>query len=242
MRLSRRDTLKILALSSAAAATGTWTARADAPPPPTTPVLFTLPPLPYAYDALEPHLDAQTMTIHHTKHHQAYVDNLNKALAIHPDLAAHPLDDLLRNLNDLPESVHTAVRNHGGGHANHALFWSSLSPSGGTPPTGPLGEAITTTFQSFDAMREQLLQAGKSLFGSGWTWLCLDTRGNLMITTTPNQDSPLTRDLLPLVGLDVWEHAYYLKYQNRRADYLDAVARVIDWTTVEARYIEAVAD
>ncbi len=200
---------------------------------PATP--FTLPKLPYALDALEPFIDARTMEIHHTKHHQAYVDNLNKALATQPDLARQPLDQLLKNLPQVPDSIRTAVRNHGGGHANHSLFWEILGkPKGG--PKGQLAKAIAKSFGSQTAMEEKLRASGLSVFGSGWVWLSPQGPDGLQIETSPNQDSPWMAGRTPLLGLDVWEHAYYLKYQNRRADYLAAVLQVINWDLVSERY------
>ena len=241
MTMHRREALRTLALSSAALAGSrlldTPTLAAVAPAALDTPApngSFVLPPLPYADDALEPHIDAQTMTIHHDKHHQAYVDNLNKALAGSPDLAIRPLDELLRDLDKLPEQVRTAVRNHGGGHANHSLFWKCLGKDGGKAPTGALAAAIDKSFGTFDAMKDKLIAAGKAQFGSGWAWLVADAAGSLQVLALPNQDSPITLGHRPLLGLDVWEHAYYLKYQNRRADYLTAIFNVIDWHAVAA--------
>lgn len=195
-----------------------------------------LPPLPYAYNALEPHIDEQTMRIHHDKHHQAYVDNLNKALEGQADLQDKSIEDLLKNLSSIPENIRTAVRNHGGGHANHTLFWNSLSASGGGEPGGRLAEAINAAFGSFAAFKEEFTKAAMGRFGSGWAWLCVGKDGKLTITSTANQDSPLSEAMTPLLGLDVWEHAYYLKYQNRRADYIAAWWNVINWTDVATRY------
>ena len=239
MNVNRRDAIKTLALSSAALATATWSARAQDPaaaPPP-----FVLPPLPYGFDALEPHIDAQTMMIHHDKHHQAYVDGLNKAVAAHPELAGKPVESLLVDLDKIPADVRTAVRNHGGGHANHSLFWKCLSKDGGGEPSGDLAKAIDNMFASYSDMKDQLITAGKGVFGSGWAWLCLASDRKLLITATPNQDSPLSAGHTPLLGIDVWEHAYYLKHQNRRADYLDAIFNVIDWEFIGARYREVLA-
>ena len=196
---------------------------------------FELPKLPYAVDALEPFIDARTMEIHHGKHHQAYVDNLNKAVAGDSQLAAMPVDELLRKLNTLPEKVRTAVRNHGGGHANHSLFWQTLGPAKNSQPKGPLAQAINKDFGSEAAFEEKLKAAGASVFGSGWAWLTLDGR-TLRIEPLPNQDSPLTAGRSPILGIDVWEHAYYLKYQNRRADYLAAILKVVNWDFVSERY------
>ena len=175
-----------------------------------------LPPLPYAYDALEPYIDARTMEIHHGKHHNAYVTNLNKALEGHPDLAGMDLEDLIRNLGSVPEQIRAAVRNNGGGHLNHSLFWSVMGPGKGGEPGGDLGSAIGDAFGGFDAFKDQFAKAAATRFGSGWAWLGFDEQGKLHICSTPNQDSPVTQGHKPILGLDVWEHAYYLKYQNRR--------------------------
>lgn len=197
---------------------------------------YTLPALPYAYDALEPHIDARTMEIHHTKHHQAYVDNVNKALEGHPEFLALSVDDLIGDLSRVPEAARTAVRNNGGGHANHALFWTLMGPGGGGAPTGALATAIDATFGGFDAFKEQLAKAGLTRFGSGWAWLSMEPGGALRVESTANQDSPLMEGRVPILGVDVWEHAYYLKYQNRRADYLAAWWNVVDWAAVAARF------
>ncbi len=199
---------------------------------------FSLPNLPYAHDALEPHIDAQTMQIHHGKHHQAYINNVNKALESHPDLASKSVEDLLRGLSSVPEAVRTAVRNNGGGHANHCLFWEIMSPKGGGAPAGELGKVIDSTFGSYDTFKEKLAAAGTTRFGSGWAWLNLDKTGALVVESTANQDSPLSEGKIPLLGLDVWEHAYYLKYQNRRPDYITAFFNVINWDAVAHRYNE----
>jgi Fe-Mn family superoxide dismutase len=245
--MNRRQAIRTMALTSAALAGGrllTSSAHAAVAPAvldtPAPNGAFILPPLGYPVDALEPFIDAQTMTIHHDKHHQTYVDSLNKALAGHPDWARRSLDDILTHLNDVPESIRTAVRNHGGGHANHSLFWKCLGKSSGAAPEGPLAEAITGAFGSFDAMKEKFITAGKGVFGSGWAWLTLDADHKLAVESTPNQDSPLTAGRTQLLGLDVWEHAYYLKYQNRRPDYLAALFNVLDWQFIAARYVEIV--
>ncbi len=196
---------------------------------------FTLAPLPYAHDALEPHIDTLTMQIHHGKHHQAYVTNLNAAIEKAPELASWSLDDLCRRINEVPEAVRTAVRNNGGGHWNHSLFWELMAPHAGGEPTGALAEAITSAFGSFAAFKEQFQAAGMGRFGSGWAWL-VSTNGALSIMSTPNQDNPLMEGKHALLGADVWEHAYYLKYQNRRADYLGAFWNVVNWSAVAARY------
>ena len=199
-----------------------------------------LPPLKYPNNALEPHIDTRTMAIHHDKHHQAYVDNLNKALESYPDLQEKMTLELLHDLDSLPEEIRTAVRNHGGGHANHSMFWKSLSPDGGGTPQGNLADSINEAFGSFSDFKEAFTKAAMSVFGSGWTWLCLDDEGNLLITTTANQDNPVSRDLIPLVGLDVWEHAYYLNYENRRADYITAWWNVISWKFVAGNFKNAI--
>ena len=192
-----------------------------------------LAPLPYDYAALEPHIDTQTMQIHHGKHHQAYVTNLNAALDKHPALHGHSLDELLKNLAAVPEDIRTAVRNNGGGHWNHTFFWNLMAPNAGGAPTGALGEAITASFGSFDAFKEKFAAAGMGRFGSGWAWL-VDTGTSLEIMSTPNQDNPLMDGRKAILGVDVWEHAYYLKYQNRRADYLAAFWNVVNWQAVAA--------
>ncbi|QQR72335.1 MAG: superoxide dismutase [Holophagales bacterium] len=194
-----------------------------------------LPKLPYAFDALEPHLDARTMEIHHDKHHQAYVDNLNKALASAPELAGKSVDDLMRGFDAVPEAIRGAVRNHGGGHANHSLFWEVMGPDGGGAPTGELAAAIDKAFGTFTALQEKLTNAAAGQFGSGWGWLVV-SGGNLEVIARPNQDSPLAEGKTPILGVDVWEHAYYLKYQNRRADYLKAWWNVVRWSAVADRY------
>ena len=192
-----------------------------------------LAPLPYDYAALEPHIDTQTMQIHHGKHHQAYVTNLNAALDKHPALQAHSLDALLRDLAGVPDDIRTAVRNNGGGHWNHTFFWNLMAPNAGGAPTGALGDAIAASFGSFDAFKEKFAAAGMGRFGSGWAWL-IDTGSSLEIMSTPNQDNPLMEGKKAILGVDVWEHAYYLKYQNRRADYLAAFWNVVNWSAVAA--------
>lgn len=191
----------------------------------------TLPALPYDFGALEPHIDAQTMEIHHGKHHQAYVTNLNNALDKHPDLHDKSLDDLIRDVNTVPEDIRTAVRNNGGGHWNHSLFWKLMAPSAGGAPTGAVADGISDAFGSFDKFKEQFNAAATGRFGSGWAWL-VDNGGKLEITSTPNQDNPLMDGKKAILGVDVWEHAYYLKYQNRRPDYLAAWWNVVNWTEV----------
>ena len=194
-----------------------------------------LPPLPYAPEALEPHIDAQTMNIHHGKHHQAYVTNLNAAIDKAPELASWSIDELCRKINDVPEAVRTAVRNNGGGHWNHSLFWQTMAPNAGGEPTGALAEAITKAFGSFATFKEQFQAAGMGRFGSGWAWL-VSTNGALSIMSTPNQDNPLMDGKHALLGCDVWEHAYYLTYQNRRADYLGTYWNVVNWAAVAQRF------
>lgn len=196
---------------------------------------YELPELPYAYDALEPHIDKETMNIHHTKHHNTYVTNVNAALEGHDDLASKSIEELISDLNAVPEDIRTAVRNNGGGHANHALFWQLLSPNGGGQPTGAVADAINSKFGSFDEFKEKFEAAGKTRFGSGWAWLVV-SNGELEVTSTPNQDSPLSEGKTPILGVDVWEHAYYLKYQNRRPDYLAAFWNVVNWDEVSKRY------
>ena len=196
---------------------------------------FTLPPLPYAYDALEPHIDARTMEIHHTKHHQAYVNNLNAAIEKAPELQGRSLDDLMRGINSVPEAVRTAVRNNGGGHWNHSMFWEIMGPGVGGEPTGALGDAIKSAFGDFNKFKEQFAAAAAGRFGSGWAWLINDS-GKLSITSTPNQDNPLMEGKTAILGVDVWEHAYYLKYQNRRPDYVSAWWNVVNWNNVAKRF------
>jgi Fe-Mn family superoxide dismutase len=197
--------------------------------------MYELPKLPYAFDALEPHIDARTMEIHHDRHHQVYVDNLNKAIAQAPDLASKPVEDLLRAFDSVPDSIKTAVRNHGGGHANHSLFWETMGPGGGGSPSGPLAAAIDSAFGSFTALQEKLSAAAAGQFGSGWGWLVV-SGGKLDVIARPNQDSPLAEGKTPILGVDVWEHAYYLKYQNKRADYVKAWWNVVRWDKVAERF------
>ncbi len=198
-----------------------------------------LPMLPYAHNALEPHIDTQTMQIHHGKHHQAYIDKLNAALEGLGELHSLPIEDLLRNINDVPEAQRQAVINNGGGHANHSLFWTIMSPNGGGQPSGELMGAIESAFGSGDAARETFVDAATTRFGSGWTWLVVNENSGLEIYSTANQDSPLMQGHTPILGLDVWEHAYYLNYQNRRPDYIEAWTNVINWDEVAKRYATA---
>jgi len=194
----------------------------------------TLPPLPYPSDALEPYIDKQTMEIHHGKHHQAYVTNLNAALEKHPELQSKSVEELLKGINSVPEDIRTAVRNNGGGHVNHTMFWQIMGPKAGGQPSGAIGDAIKSAFGSFDKLKEEFKKAAVGRFGSGWAWL-IDNGGRLSIESTANQDSPLMENKKYVMGLDVWEHAYYLKYQNRRPDYIDAWWNVVNWEAVNKR-------
>jgi len=225
--MTRRTLLELATLGAAASVVSA------AEPP------FALPKLPYAYDALEPYIDAQTMQIHHDKHHQAYVDNLNKAIGTDSTLGKLSVDELLQRLDRVPEAIRTQVRNQGGGHANHTLFWQTLAPpSKAGSPKGPLAEAINRTFGGQEQLETKLRAAAMGVFGSGWAWLSLDAANTLSIDSAPNQDSPLLAGRRPLLGIDVWEHAYYLKYQNRRADYLAAIMHVINWDYVTRRFAD----
>jgi Fe-Mn family superoxide dismutase len=233
--MTRRKVLKTAALSAfvCMAAPARSILNAQSAPVPTGP--FTLPPLGYAFDALEPHIDAQTMQIHHDKHHAAYVANLNKAVADFPDLAKESPETLIKSLDTVPEKIRTAVRNNGGGHFNHSLFWQMMKHDGGGEPSGELAQAIDKRFNSFAAFKEQLTKAAVGQFGSGWSWLVLKNK-ELAIEPSANQDSPVSHGAIPLLGVDVWEHAYYLKYQNRRADYVGAWFKVINWDFVSERF------
>lgn len=197
---------------------------------------FELPELNYAYDALEPHIDKMTMEIHHTKHHKAYVDNLNKALEGHEKYQEMSIKELIKSLDELPESIRTAVRNNGGGHLNHKMFWKIMSPDGGGNPVGEVAKKIDEDLGGFEKFKEDFKKAALGRFGSGWAWLVLDEDGKLAIISTPNQDNPLSEGKKPLLGIDVWEHAYYLKYQNKRADYIDSWWNIIDWNKIEEKY------
>ncbi|MDH5605282.1 MAG: superoxide dismutase [Anaerolineae bacterium] len=197
---------------------------------------FELPALPYAHDALEPHIDARTMEIHHGKHHNGYTTNLNAALEKHPELSGKSAEDLLSDLNSVPEDIRTAVRNNGGGFVNHSLFWSVMSPDGGGEPSGDLAAAINAAFGDFASFKDAFSKAGATRFGSGWAWLCKKSDGSLVVTSTPNQDTPISEGLTPILGLDVWEHAYYLHYQNRRPDYIAAFWNVVNWAEVASRF------
>jgi superoxide dismutase, Fe-Mn family len=208
------------------------------PKPEENPVAFTLPPLPYPFDALEPHIDARTMEIHHDKHHGTYVTNLNKALEGHPELQSKSLDELLQNLDAIPENIRQTVRNNGGGHWNHSLFWTQMKKGGGGEPKGDLAAAIKSTFGSFAEFQNKVAAAGLGRFGSGWAWLMVKD-GKLVIDSTPNQDTPISLKAKAVLGVDVWEHAYYLKYQNRRADYIAAWWNVVNWDSAAQQYAAA---
>jgi superoxide dismutase, Fe-Mn family len=237
--MNRREALQRTGLAAAALTTvGALDVSAQAPAAaPTGP--YQLPKLGYAFDALEPHIDAKTMEIHHDKHHAAYVTNLNKAVAGQGNIGAQAVEELIRDLSKLPESIRTAVRNNGGGHANHSLFWQTLKKGGGGQPKGALAQAIDKKFSNFDGFKEQFAKAATTVFGSGWAWLNVDKDGALIVESLPNQDSPISQGKTPILGLDVWEHAYYLKYQNRRPEYIAAFYNVIDWDAVAERYQRA---
>ncbi|MDB6111679.1 MAG: Superoxide dismutase [Pedosphaera sp.] len=260
--MTRREAIKTATLATAACATILPAIAADTAAAPAATGPFTLPPLPYAFDALEPHIDARTMEIHHDKHHAAYVANLNKAVAGHPELADKSLEDLLTHLNALPESIRTAVQNQGGGHYNHSLFWQMMKKGGGGEPKGELASAIDKKFKSFSGFKDEFTKAATTRFGSGWAWLVLEPNKELAVVSSANQDSPIMpspdknpagQEALskrfgmnlprtsPLLGIDVWEHAYYLKYQNRRPEYITAFWNVIDWDFVSDRYQKAMA-
>ena len=202
---------------------------------------FTLPPLPYAYDALAPYIDEQTMMLHHDKHHASYVKNLNSAIADYPELAGQSVETLISTLDSLPADVQTTIRNNGGGHANHTMFWENMTPGAPGVPSGAIAQAIDSTFGDFSTFQAEFNTAGKDRFGSGWAWLVLNGAGELEVISTANQDSPLMEGYTPILGNDVWEHAYYLNYQNRRADYLDAWWNVVNWEIVNSRYEQAVS-
>lgn len=239
--MTRRDALHQTALATAgivAVTSAVGIAQAQPAPAPTPMGPHKLPTLPYAYDALEPHIDAKTMEIHHGKHHQAYVTNLNKALQGHDELARKPIQDVIKDMNSVPESIRTAVRNNGGGHYNHSLFWQMLKKGGASEPKGELKNAIDKKFGSYEKFKEEFTAAATKVFGSGWAWLTVEGR-DLKVESSPNQDSPLMQGRLPLLGLDVWEHAYYLKYQNRRPEYINAFYNVINWDFVTERFRQA---
>jgi Fe-Mn family superoxide dismutase len=253
--MTRREALKTTALAGAFAAYGAMTTFTNAQPQPTpsmtphsesaapaaVPGPFTLPPLPYAYDALEPHIDALTMQIHHDRHHQAYVNNLNKAITGLADWQDKSIEDILTHINDVPEIVRTAVRNNGGGHYNHSLFWQMMKKDGGGAPTGDLAAAIVKKFRSFDGFKTALSTAAMNRFGSGWAWLVLEPDKELGIESTANQDSPISTGKGVLLGIDVWEHAYYLKHMNLRADYVKEWFNVVNWDFVADRYQKLMA-
>jgi len=230
--MTRREALQKTALVTAACATALPRLHAQ---PAAAAGPFKLPPLPYAFDALEPHIDAKTMEIHHDKHHAAYITNLNKALAGNEGLGKKSIEELVREVNSIPPAGRTAVRNNGGGHYNHSLFWQMMKQGGGGEPKGELGKAIDKKFGGFDKFKEEFTKAATTQFGSGWAWLTLDGK-ELKVEQTPNQDNPLSMGRTPLLGLDVWEHAYYLKYQNKRADYIAAFYNVINWDFVSERF------
>jgi Fe-Mn family superoxide dismutase len=235
LTLARASSFAASSPGGGAAPAGNATSKAPQGP-------FTLPPLPYGYDALEPHFDAQTMQLHHDKHHASYVAKLNEAVAVHPAIGKYSVESLLQHLNDLPETVRTAVRNQGGGHYNHSLWWPMLAPAGqsGPEPQGDLRRALYKKFESLEGFKKAFTDAATKHFGSGWAWLVVNKDKTLAIETTPNQDSPITQSKTPLLSVDVWEHAYYLKYQNRRPEYLQAFWNVVNWKHVQERYQEAV--
>jgi Fe-Mn family superoxide dismutase len=246
MALNRRNFLVLLGATTGALAVGNFACAAE--PAVQQPSAnqqnqegetFKLPPLPYAYNALEPHIDEATMRFHHDKHHAAYVKNLNDAVNKYPQLKGKSAEDLLRNLNSVPEDIRTTVRNNGGGHVNHTMFWEIMSPNSGGEPKGAIAKAISDTFGSFNAFKQQFNDAGSKRFGSGWAWLVRTKDGKLQVISTANQDSPLSEGSFPIMGNDVWEHAYYLKYQNKRADYLNAWWNVVNWNEVNKRYERA---
>ena len=233
--ITRRQAIQTTAVAAAAVAVAPTLFAQTNSAPATAATPFTLPPLPYAFDALEPHLDARTMEIHRDKHHAAYVTNLNKAVAEFPELGRKSIEDLLKDLNAVPEKIRTAVRNHGGGHCNHSLFWQMMKPSGGGEPKAELAAIIEKSFGNVADFKTKFTEAATKIFGSGWAWLTLDGK-ELKIETTANQDTPLSAGRTPLLGLDVWEHAYYLKFQNKRADYITAWWNVVNWDFVAERY------
>ncbi|MBI1850562.1 MAG: superoxide dismutase [Planctomycetes bacterium] len=236
--IARRDFLKVAGLAAAASAIPLAAPRLATGAPMQEggkPMPFELPKLPYAFDALEPHIDAMTMQIHHDKHHQAYVDNLNKALVENPDLAKKSIEDLIGGIDKVPDGIRTAVQNNGGGHLNHSMFWTIMKPKGGGDPTGKIADVIKSTFTDFATFKTKINDAGMKRFGSGWSWLVKTKDGKFDIVSTANQDSPWMKGDKPILGVDVWEHAYYLKYQNKRADYLNAWWNTINWDAVNAR-------
>ncbi|MDF5728580.1 MAG: superoxide dismutase [Rhizonema sp. PD38] len=242
MNLNRRHFLFLLGASTGAFALDTYAFAQNTPSGtqtrPNTGAIQ-LPPLPYAYEALEPHIDAATMRFHHDKHHATYVKNLNAALDKHPELKSKSVESLLVNLDSVPEDIRKIVRNNGGGHVNHSMFWRIMKAQGGGEPSGAIASAINQNFGSFAAFKKQFNEAGTGRFGSGWVWLVRNKDNKLEVTTTPNQDSPISEGQYPIMGNDVWEHAYYLKYQNRRADYLDAWWNVLNWDEINKRFAQA---
>ncbi|RCS54945.1 superoxide dismutase [Bremerella cremea] len=232
MNFDRRKFLALAGTAGVMAASGSFTNIAFA-------AEATLPPLPYAFDALEPYIDAKTMEIHHDKHHQGYVNKLNAALAEHPELQEMPLEKLLANLDAVPESIRTAVRNNGGGHLNHSLFWQMMTPDGGKQDKGRVGDAINKTFGSFENFQKEFAAKAGGQFGSGWAWLVVGDNGKLEVISTPNQDTPVSQGKTPILGVDVWEHAYYLKYQNLRGGYVDAWWNVVNWDFVNELFAKA---
>jgi Fe-Mn family superoxide dismutase len=247
MVLNRRNFLIILGAATGTAALNNFTGSAIAQSTQTTPPTdgnsqpFMLPPLPYAYNALEPHIDAETMKFHHDKHHATYVKNLNEAVNKYPELKNRSVEDLVKNFDSLPKDVSTKIRNNGGGHLNHTMFWEIMGPNGGGEPKGAIAQAINKNFGSFSAFQKEFNDAGKNRFGSGWAWLVMDKNKQLKVISTANQDSPLMEDLFPIMGNDVWEHAYYLKYRNKRDEYLKQWWNVVNWDEVDKRYQKATA-
>ena len=237
--MTRREALKIFGAGALAAGLGLPSAAAANPAPAAAALGWELPRLPYAYDALEPHIDARTMEIHHTKHHQAYITNAKNLLKDNPDLLARGPESLVRDLGSVPESFRAGIRNNAGGHVNHAFFWQIIGPAAGGVPPAALGEGISKAFGSTDDFKKQFADAALKRFGSGWAWLSVKQDGSLTVHSTANQDSPLSDGLTPVLGLDVWEHAYYLHYQNRRADYITAFWNIVDWGRVQANYTAA---
>ncbi len=243
MALNRRNFLVLLGAATGATAVGTFSSTIAAFSAPLSGTKqnqaegpFQLPPLPYAYNALEPHIDETTMRFHHDKHHAAYVNNLNSAVNKYPQLKDMSAEELLQNINTVPEEIRTTVRNNGGGHVNHTMFWEIMSPNGGGEPKGAIAKAITDTFGSFDAFKKEFNEAGTKRFGSGWAWLVRNPEGKLQVISTANQDSPFMEGSFPIMGNDVWEHAYYLKYQNRRGDYLNEWWNVVNWDEINKRF------
>ncbi len=244
MALNRRNFLLLLGATTGVAALGTLSSAAISRlknKQNETGKTFQLPPLPYNYNALEPYIDAETMQFHHDKHHAAYVNNLNTAVDKYPQLKSRSVEELIRNLSSLPEDIRTTVRDNGGGHVNHTMFWEIMSPDGGGEPTGAIATAINSTFGSLDAFKQQFNDAGSKRFGSGWAWLVRTSDGKLQVTSTANQDSPLMEGMYPILGNDVWEHAYYLKYRNNRAEYLKQWWNVVNWNEVNNRFEQAMA-